>query len=393
MAGVESPAVHRPVRPNVDSRGGAFVARQPILDEAGRLFGYELLYRAGTSATACTEDRDQAAARVFTDALLHLGLDTLTGGRRAFVNVTRQILLDGAVTLLPPSAVVVEVLEDVVADADVVAACQQLRSRGYPIALDDFRQGGPTERLLPFAQYVKVDVLQTPREERRLLERTLRHTVTLVAEKVETIEAYDEAKAAGHRLFQGHYFARPTTFAGATISPRRLAYTRLLAALNAPGVTVNAVEELIKADAALTYRVLRSVNSAAFAVQREVQSIRQALVMLGLEPIRKWASVWALAGIGASTNPELVSMATLRARCCEHLAGDAYGSQASPEAFLLGLCSLLDALLKVPIAQAVKDLPVPARVRDALLGQANDLRAILDAVLAYEDGRWDEATA
>jgi len=378
------------MEPNFDSREGAYVARQPILDASGQVFGYELLYRAAADATSCQDPRELAAARVLNDAVLTLGLDTLTGGRRAFINVTRQMLLDDLVTVLSPETIVVEILENVGCDEEVLTACKRLRERGYAIALDDFTFE-TSGALLPFARYVKVDVLSTPVEERREIEKAVKTGTKLVAEKVETAESFDEARGLGYHLFQGYYFCRPTTFSGGALSARRLAYARLLAALNKTNVSVNSIEDLIKHDASLTYRVLRCINSAAFGIRREIQSIRQALVLLGLDQVRKWASVWALAGLNGGASSELVTMAILRARSCELVATKVRGADDASEYFLLGLCSLLEAMLGQPMATAVVELPLSDHVRGALLGEENAARSILDAVIAHERGEWDNA--
>ena len=381
------------MEPNLDSREGAYVARQPILDASGQVFGYELLYRAAADAETCQDPRDLAAARVLSDAVLTLGLDTLTGGRRAFINMTRHMLLNELVTVLSPDVVVVEVLENIIVDSEVVEACRKLRERGYTLALDDFTLGNGAAALLPYARYVKVDVLNTSADECRRIEKAVPQGVKLIAEKVETSEVFEDARARGYGLFQGYYFCRPTTFSGGALSARRLAYARLLAALNQPSVSVNSVEDLIKHDASLTYRVLRCINSAAFGVRREIQSIRQALVLLGLEQVRKWASVWAIAGLNGGSTSELVSIAILRARSCEIVATEAFGGEAASEYFLLGLCSVLDAMLGQPMETAVAELPLSDHVRAALLGEKNVARAILDAVIAHERGEWDNASS
>lgn len=379
------------MQPQLDTREGAYVARQPILDPTGQVFGYELLYRAAADAVSCQDERDTAAARVLNDAVLTLGLDTLTGGRRAFINVTRQMLLNDLITVLSPETIVVELLEDVGVDDEIVAACRRLREKGYSLALDDFTLQTGSEALLPFIRYVKIDVLSTTAADRRAIEKAMPAGVKLVAEKVESAEIFEEARTLGYGLFQGYYFCRPTTFAGGALSARRLAYARLLSALNKPNVSVNGVEDLIKHDASLTYRVLRCINSAAFGIRREIQSIRQALVLLGLDQVRKWASVWALAGLNGGASSELVTIAILRARSCEIVASHAIGADDASEYFLLGLCSLLDAMLGQPMSTAVAELPLSENIKQALLGEQNAARHLLDSVIAHERGEWDEA--
>lgn len=374
-------------------RSHVYVARQPILNPAGRVFGYELLYRDIGSDTACTVATEAASARVFSDAVLAMGLDTLTAGRRAFMNVSRNVLLSDIATVLPSASVILELLEDIAVDDEVIDACRRLKAVGYTLALDDFTPGCPTEALLPCASIVKVDMLSTTPQERAKIKSMMPKSIKLVAEKVETAAVFEEAAAAGYHLFQGYYFCRPATFKARTLSASAATYSRLLVVLNKPEATVFEVEELIKRDASLTYRVLQCVNSAAFGIRRQLDSIRQALVLLGLGQVRKWASVWVLAGLNVGGNPEVLTTAVVRARCCELVAESIVGRDDAAEYFLLGLCSLLDAMLGRPMEDAVSDLPVTDKVKGALLGEQNFARCVLDAVIAYERALWTESAA
>jgi EAL and modified HD-GYP domain-containing signal transduction protein len=378
---------------SADSRAVLCVARQPILNKAGRVFGYELLYRDRLDAAACTVASNLASSRVLSDAVLAVGLDRLTGGRPAFVNFTRALLTSGAGNLLPPSSIVIEILEDVQVDKDVMTICRQLRARGYALALDDFVPGSSAEQLVPYARYVKVDVLATGEaERRRLAERLKPAGITLVAEKVETQQMVDSVLGNGYGLVQGYYFCRPTTFATSAMPARKVAHLRLFSALSSDNLTIEKLENLIKTDVSLSYRVLRSVNSAAFGVQCEISSVRQALVLLGLDFLRKWASVWALAGLNDGGTQETMSVALLRARCCEVLGAMRSGAEEGHGCFLLGLCSLLDVICGQPMEEVLHEMPLSSETRKALLGGSNQQRAMLDAVIAYEQGDWDRAT-
>jgi c-di-GMP-related signal transduction protein len=376
----------------LDAREGVFVARQPILNTAGHVFGYELLYRAGADASSCEVPTDLAASRVLSDTVLNLGLDTLTDGRKAFMNVSRTLLLSGHATLLPPRAVVLEILETVKVDEPIVQICKSLRGKGYSIALDDYLPGLDADTLLPHANFVKVDVLNTTREEWVAIRRAMPAHVTMLAEKVESAEVYEDLRGIGYHLFQGYYFCRPKMFKAGALSGHRLAYAQLLMALNNENVTVTQVEDLIKHDASLSYRVLRCINSAAYGIRRQIQSIRQAVVLLGLDQVRKWASVWALAGLNEGASAELVTVAILRARACELLAQSILPREESSEYFLLGLCSLLDVILRKPMDEALSELPISDTIKGALLGVDNRARQVLDAVVAYERGEWDQAS-
>jgi EAL and modified HD-GYP domain-containing signal transduction protein len=376
----------------LDSRNTVCVARQPILDLAGRVYGYELLYRGSADATACTVEGDIAGARVLSDAVLALGLDVLTNGRLAFINFTRSLLLNGAGTLLPPTSMVIELREDIEVDDALIELCRNLHGRGFALALDDFVPGSSAEAIIPYASFVKVDVLAIPAAERKkLAARLVPRGIRMIAEKVETAEIVEEARSHGYRLFQGYYFCRPKTFAASAMPGRHLAYLGLLGALNREDLGVDELEDLVKHDVSLSYRVLRSVNSWLYGLRHEVTSIRHALVLLGIDQIRKWASVWVLAGLNSTGTQETVNVAILRARCCELIGDQLAGAEEGQSFFLLGLCSLLDVVLGREMADALKEMPLPSAINDALLGEQNQPRHVLDAVLAYEQGKWTEA--
>jgi c-di-GMP-related signal transduction protein len=369
------------------------VARQPILDERGRVFGYELLYRQAAHDVACTADGDLASARVLTEAILDLGLDTLTSGRQAFLNVTRPLLLGDLHTLVPPEGVVLELLESVAVDKEVIDVCRHLHARGYRLALDDFVAGSGAEALLPYVSFVKVDVLTTGADAVNTLASRLSHSgVRLLAEKVETRDVFERTRSAGYSLFQGYYFCRPVIQHGAALPSRQLAYLRLLAEVSKPDLMTADVERLVKQDVSLSLRVLRSVNSAAYPIRTEIRSIGQALVLLGIDPIRKWTTVWCLAGLSAGATPELATLALLRARTCE-LLGEVSALAESSELFLVGLFSLLDVMLSRKMVDAVEGLPLSSAAIGALEGHPNTLRSILETVIAYERGEWDEAAS
>lgn len=364
------------------------VARQPILDSKGQVFGYELLFRRSATVQSCDVSSNDACGQVIVDAVLSVGLDTLAGGKRAFVNITRDALLAGAPTLLPADKVVVELLEHISDDPEVVDACTALKRAGYLLALDDLSRPESVRQLLPLADFVKIDFLATtPRDRADILAAIAPSRPVLLAEKIETPEEHQQAAAEGFALFQGYYFGRPVTREVKRIAARRAAYAALLVKLQNPAISVAELEQVIKQDASLSYRVLRAVNSAATPLRVEIKSIRQAIIMLGRDTIRRWASLWAMASMNESAHPELVSSSIIRARCCE--MADAHSTRDPGTGFLLGMCSLLDVILEQPMELVVPQLPLDADVRAALLGENNARRALLDCVIAYERGDWE----
>lgn len=378
---------------NVDTRDTLYVARQPILEADGQVFGYELLYRADGDDFDGVPSQELAAARVLSDAVLNVGLETLTGGRPAFINLSRSLLLGEVARLLPPTAAVFELHDLVTIDEEVIEACRRLHEEGYALALGDFVPGCDAEALMPYARFVKVDVLTTPLPMQLALATYLAPSgVRLIAEHVETVEVFESARQAGYTLFQGHYFCRPKMCSAAAVRARHVAYVQLLSALNRPGLSLSDVEDLIKHDVSLSYRVLRCINSAAFGLRREIHSIREALLLMGLAPIRSWASVWCMAGLNTGGTSELVTVALVRARCCELLGEHLEKADEAAELFLIGLCSLLDAMLGRPLEEAIADLPLSPEARDAVLGARRSAsRSVLNAVIAYERGAWDVA--
>ncbi|MGE3512539.1 MAG: EAL and HDOD domain-containing protein [Vicinamibacterales bacterium] len=368
------------------------MARQPIVTRSGRVMAYELLYRGHTDADRCDVDGDRASAQVLTDALLSWGIATVSNGLPLFLNFTQRLLLDEAALLLPAPSVVLEVTEDVPATEQTISACRHLHAAGYAVALDDFVEGSAAEAFIPFASYVKVDVLATPADRLApLVQRFRPRGVRLIAEKVETQAVAESAAAAGYELFQGFFFARPATLTTHAVPPRRAAYLDLLAAIHDPDITIAELERLVKRDASLSHRVLRCLQSASWGLRHEVSSIREALILLGIEPVRKWTAIWSVAGLSGGGQGELVTMVLMRARMCEQIASMHWGPQAGAEYFLLGLCSLLDVLLQTNMAVALADLPLPSSILDALRGVPGRPRSVLDCVMAYEQGDWMRA--
>jgi EAL and modified HD-GYP domain-containing signal transduction protein len=376
-----------PVEPIQD----VFIARQPILDRTYRVMGYELLFRASEATEVFSGSAEQATARVITDALCSFGLDMITHGRLAFINLTRQMLVDGIPTVLPPGRVVLELLESIEADPEVLQCCRALKQLGYKIALDDFVPGPANIGLIPLADYVKMDFRATA--DARGWVRTVTAgrsgpPLWLIGEKIETPADCRRATEAGMTHFQGYFFGRPATQRTHTVPEAQLGYLRLIRALRDPELTLLQLEALIKPDAALCFRVLRTVNSAGFGLRTEVGSIRQALVMLGREPVRRWVSVFAMASLAGGAHSELLLTSIIRARMCELIAASTGDEASAAEGFLLGLCSLLDAVLDASMDAIVAQLPLDESVRAALLGDDNPARRLLDCVVAYERGDW-----
>ena len=366
-----------------------FIARQPIFTVKQAVYAYELLFRSGPANVFPDVDHNHASARVIADSLFNLGLQTLTGGKLAFINMTRDLLLGDYAVLLPRDETVIEVLETVTPDAKVVEACRRLKAAGYRIALDDFVGKAEMAPLVALADIIKVDFLATRKAERRaFVKRYAPRGVCLLAEKVETQEAFREAADLGYTYFQGYFFAKPAVMQATAAPEFRLTYLTLLQETLKPDLDLRRIAAVIGRDVTLSYKLLRFINSAFFGLRRSIASIPEALALLGEREVKRWASLLGLACLGANKPAELVVEAALRARFCEKMAPAAGLVHYTEELFLLGLFSLIDAILDRPLENLLQELPIPSMVKATLLGEASPLKDVYDCVLAYVAGDW-----
>ena len=365
-----------------------YVARQPIFDREEKVFGYELLFRDGLEN--CFRGDSDEASRSTLDSSLLMGLDVLCDGRRAFVNCTRDTLIKGLVTLLPSMTTVVEVLETVPPDPDVIAACQSLKEAGYTIALDDFVAGDPREPLAEIADIIKVEMQLTTEEERtQLIKRFGPWRCRMLAEKIETHNDFLRARDQGFVYFQGFFFRRPEMMSTRDMPANRLNYLRLLQEVSRPDLNVPALEKLIKAEASVCYRLLRYLNSAAFGFHKEIHSVRHALSLLGERDVRRWVRLVAAVGAGQGKTSDLVLSALVRGRFGELIATKVEHGES--DLFLLGLLSLIDAMLEMPMEAVLEKIPLDQPIKAVLLGHPSVLRPVFQLMLAHESGEWQAA--
>ena len=379
-----TPAIPHSSAPKANAR---FVARQPILTGEEKVFGYELLFRNGVDNCFTGVDCE-AASRSTVQTSMLVGLDVLCDGRRAFVNCARDVLLKEYVTLLPSTQVVVEVLESVPADDLVIAACRHLKEAGYLIALDDFALPDMREPLLDLADIIKVDIRQTPldRAAFELMARYGRFRHLMLAEKVETREEFLMAKKAGFVYFQGYFFRKPEILTAHEIPENQANYLRMWQAASQPNLDVTEIEHLIKGEASLCYRLLRYLNSPAFGFANEIHSVRHALTLLGEREVRRWIRLVATLGAGQNRPSELLLSALARGRFCELFSSKT--RHQNSDLFLLGLLSLMDAILQMPMDQVLENVPVDREIRAALQGHPGRLSAFYQLMVAQESGQW-----
>jgi EAL and modified HD-GYP domain-containing signal transduction protein len=366
-----------------------FIGRQPIYDRKLGVYAYELLFRSEQSNAADITDGDKATSDVIVNTFLEIGLDNIVNKRPAFINLTRSFFVNHHTISLPKDRVVLELLEDIEADEEVIEGVKRLSEQGYTIALDDFIYHESLKPLVKLANLIKIDIMSLDRNEVRDHVLALRkHPVKLVAEKVETQRDFDYCLGLGFDYFQGYFFAQPKVIRGRRLPNNRIAILKLLRRLQDPDITPNQLEDLIAQDVAFSYRILRYVNSAAYALSRKIESVQQAVIIIGLKTIKSWTTLLAMSQVDNKPT-ELVITAIVRGKMAEELA-KAQKSDHPDSFFTVGLFSALDALMDNTMEEILTQLPLADHISNALLHRQGIHGEILSCVLAYERGEWEQ---
>jgi len=361
-----------------------FVGRQPILDRERSTFGYELLYRGGPNGGHSFDDPDDATQSVIQRALLDWGMERLIGDRFGFINASPRLVESGIYRALPPEGIIFELREDEPLTDSTVEALFNAKREGYHFAIDNLTPHAEleTSSLLPLASVVKVEVSDELDGLPAIVEnvREINAGILIVAEKVETMNQYAAALDAGFDLFEGFYFARPELLSRGARPLSSISSLSLLAEMQRQDIEIDSVEELVGTDPSLAYRLLGVVNSSAFGLDRRVESLRHAIVLLGVAQVRRLATVLALSAAG-DVSEELIVLGATRARLAGELAPR---SDLAGPAFTVGLLSVTDSIYQTPMLELLEELPVSDTIQDALLGGDSELGQILTIVKACE---------
>lgn len=371
------------------------LARQPILTKDERVEGYELLFRENADDNRFEADFEHATSSII-DTLNVMGLDAICDGRLGFINCTQQMLLKEFFLLLPPDRIVIEIQHNVAADEAVQGACQRLKRNSYNLALDNFGPTDPREALLPFVNFLKVDIRRfTSAQAAAMCAKYAGKPIRMIAHKVETRIQQITAAKDGFTLFQGYFFRRPERMRARHIPANRASYLRLLQAISAPEVDLTEIENLIKHDASLCYRLLRYLNSPLLGVSSPVHSIRHGMNLLGERELVRWIRMATTLAMGEEKCTDLVLSSLVRARFCELIAPRL--EHGKTDLFLMGMLSLMDAILEIPMGVVVEGLALDARVKEQLLqakiGHESPLTPVYHLMLAREAGEWEDVTA
>ncbi|MDL2275742.1 HDOD domain-containing protein, partial [Desulfosarcina sp. OttesenSCG-928-G10] len=336
---------------------------------------------------------DTATTTLLSNTFFSIGLDTLTNGNKAFINFTQNLLEKKVPLLLPKEIVVVEILEDVKPWAGLVAACRKMADAGYTLALDDFVYSPELLPLIALADIIKIDFRATPADTiSAYLAQLPQKKIHLLAEKVETAEEFEAAKALGFDLFQGYFFCRPEMIKGREIQGSQLNLLNIMIQANRPDFSVEALAALISRDVGFSYKLFKYANATFFGRTIKVSSVRDAMVYLGESEIRRFVSLVAMSRLAEGKTDELIRMASVRGKFCELLSMAADEPAPPPEMFTMGMFSLIDAILEHPMAQAVAPLPLSDAIKAALIHEKGHLFGYLELMRAYEYGQWEQVS-
>jgi c-di-GMP-related signal transduction protein len=370
------------------------VARQPIFDIRKKISGYELLFRDQTARYNPNVDGDVATSTVLANSYFSIGMDSLVGDKKSFINFTQSLLQQKYPLLLPKEATVIEILENVQPTPKLISACMEMARKGYTFALDDFTYAPELQPLIELAHIIKFDFRLTSAEIIQDYLRKIKRqdNLILLAEKIETHEEFQQALDMGFNLFQGFFFCKPELISGKEIPGNQLALLQIMAAVNRPEFDIGEIETLIAPDVSLAYKLLRYINSAFFAKAQKISSIQQALVYMGETEIRRFVSLIAMSNLAQDKPGELIRAACVRGKFCELLGGVIQQQVAPSELFTLGMFSLIDAILDQPMQIVMKELPLANDIKTALIDRKGRLIGYLLLVETYEKGQWEQMT-
>ena len=368
-----------------------YVARQAIFDVNKEVVAYELLFRNSKNINKFIAiENSNPTLDVIRNSFSIIGLDKVTGGKLAFINFDETLIKSGVIEAFTKDCIVVEVLETVKPDKAIIECCKNLKAKGYIIALDDFEYNEEFDELIKYIDIIKVDFIITKGKERKeIMHRIKNKNIKFLAEKVETEEEYKEAVGYGYSYFQGYFFCKPVIISGKDISGYKFTYMNLIKELDKENINIKNIENLIKNDVSLSYKLLKAANSAHYSMKRKITSIADAIMIIGLKELKKWIFLMTLENMGENNIDELVKMSLLRATFGELLSNEIQPKVYGFDAFLTGLFSLMDALMKIPIENILSELPISKDVKDALLGNENILLNLLKLIMKYEKGDWE----
>ncbi len=378
-----------------------FIGRQPIFDRTEKIFAFELLYRNGDMNIFPDIDGDYATTEVLINSFLTIGVEELANGRPCFINFTENLLYESIFDAFNPKSIIIEILENVTISPVLIDKLRQLKRKGYKIALDDFIL---TNNLIEFKDlfslidFIKVDFIATNAKDRLFNEKWIKSNyphIRLLAEKVETRDEFEHAKEAGYQFFQGYFFSKPQIIHSMEIPTNIVQYFRIIRLISEENADIGQIADLIEQDVSLAYKLLKLINASSS--KNKVRSIKHAILVLGLTELHKWIYILALRestrGDFQYSGNALIASSLFRAKFCELLAKHKKQANSS-EYFLLGMFSLMEALLQRPFDQIIQHLPFSNHVIQTLTGsEITEMSVYLDIAVAFDKLNWKDIHA
>ncbi len=370
----------------------SYIARQPILNIKQETVAYELLFRDGKSNSFPCINPDQATSKIIIDNQLTLGVEEVTGNFPAYVNFHGDALIHLLPNFFDPKKIVVEILEDVIITDKLLTACALLKQKGYTLALDDYDFDPKWDVFFPYIDIIKVDVLSlTILEISRSLFRLENYKFTLLAEKVESQQVFQQLKTLGFTLFQGYFFAKPEILKKKNILSSKKYILDLMEHINCTEFDFAAISEIFSQDVGLTYKLLRFINSPGYGPSKEICSLKHALIYIGNLELKKFIALLMLADLAEEKPDQIIITSLIRAKFCEKIASIKKAGHNPPTAFLTGMLSNIDGVLDQSIVEVMDLLPIHKEIKTALVEKNNDLASYLSLSLALEQGLWQQA--
>jgi EAL and modified HD-GYP domain-containing signal transduction protein len=367
-----------------------YIARQPIFDRNMSIYGYELLYRQSENNSFVGIDDDQATAELIYNSFLVIGLHDLTEGTKAFINFSKELIDSDVPLLLPKENIIIEILEREEATESTLEACKRMRSLGYSLALDDFVLDDNNLPLLDMTDIVKVEFPSLALNLQRDLIKRYRTRVRFLAEKIETREEFQQAVQLGYDLFQGYFFSKPCMVNSKEIISINANLFSIIEELNVKDPCFDKIAEIIKRDLGLSYKLLKLSNSVYFGSKYKIKSIPHALSYMGIKELYQWISLMMLKDLQNVENAELIKISLIRGKLMDLLASELNKEDDKTDYFFTGMFSFIDILMNKPMDQVLEGLPLSRNVKEALLGEENELKRLLDFIINCEKANWLE---
>jgi c-di-GMP-related signal transduction protein len=368
-----------------------FVARQPVFTKKKKVFGYELLFRNSLENIFPNTDGDAATSNVLSNTFFSFGLDEILAGKPGLVNFTRDLIVQKTPLLFPKEHIIIEVLEDIGPEPEVIQSLKEFRKQGFKIALDDFVYDPKLDPMISLSSMIKFDIMATPLDTLEPIIAAIKanHNTTLLAEKVETHREFEQAKEMGFNLFQGYFFSKPEILSKKDISSSQITKIKLISEAGQEEMNMAKIEDLIKKDLSVSFKLLKFINSAYFQRPTAIDTIKDAMLFLGIDELKKFIHVVVVSDLAESKPNELVRLSMIRARMCEQCGKMLKTRFTTEELFTIGLFSSMDAILDRSMADILVNLSFSDKIKDALLGQDKQYKQLHALVTSFEKGQWD----